>query len=247
MSYLEQIDHSRLPKHVAVIMDGNGRWAKKQGKDRLEGHSQGALRAREIVDAANKIGVKYITLYAFSIENWQRPDSEVNGLMALLSKSIVSQFADLIKYNMRLLTIGDNSMLPADVREDIEEACAKSAHNTGLSVIIALSYGARYEIVTATKNLLRKYAEKPFDIDKLSESDFANNLYTAQIPDPELLIRTSGEVRISNFLLWQISYSELYFTDVLWPDFCEEEFYKAIVDYQHRERRFGKTSQQINQ
>ena len=160
MSFLEQIDTSRLPKHVAVIMDGNGRWAKKQGKDRLEGHSQGAVRAREIVDAANKIGVKYITLYAFSIENWQRPDSEVNGLMALLSKSIVSQFADLIKYNMRLLTIGDNSMLPADVREDIEDACAKSAHNTGLSVIIALSYGGRYEIVNAAKSLLKKYAEQ---------------------------------------------------------------------------------------
>lgn len=247
MSFLEQIDKTRLPKHVAVIMDGNGRWAKRQGKDRLEGHSQGALRAREIVDAANKIGVKYITLYAFSIENWQRPDSEVKGLMALLSKSIVSQFADLIKYNMRLLTIGDNSMLPDDVREDIEEACAKSAHNTGLSVIIALSYGSRYEIVNAAKSLLRKYKDNPFDIDSLSEKDFADHLYTAQIPDPELLIRTSGEVRISNFLLWQISYAELYFTEVLWPDFDEDQFYKAIVDYQHRERRFGKTSQQISQ
>jgi undecaprenyl diphosphate synthase len=247
MSFLEQIDKTRLPEHVAVIMDGNGRWAKRQGKDRLEGHSQGALRAREIVDAANKIGVKYITLYAFSIENWQRPDSEVNGLMALLSKSIVTQFADLIKYNMRLLTIGDNSMLPADVRQDIEEACAKSARNTGLSVIIALSYGSRHEIVNAAKSLLRKYKDNPFDIDSLSEKDFADSLYTAHIPDPELLIRTSGEVRISNFLLWQISYAELYFTDVLWPDFDEEEFYKAIVDYQHRERRFGKTSQQISQ
>ena len=169
MSFIEQIDKTRLPKHVAVIMDGNGRWAKRQGKDRLEGHSQGAVRAREIVDAANKIGVKYITLYAFSIENWQRPDSEVKGLMALLSKSIVSQFADLIKYNMRLLTIGDNAMLPADVREDIEDACARSAQNTGLNVIIALSYGSRYEIVNAAKSLLRKYADKPFDIDSLSE------------------------------------------------------------------------------
>lgn len=246
MSFLDQIDRQRIPAHVAVIMDGNGRWAKRQGKDRLEGHTQGAVRAREIVDAANKIGVKYITLYAFSIENWERPESEVNGLMALLSKSIVSQFADLIKYNMRLLTIGDNSMLPADVRADIEEACANSAQNTGLTVIIALSYGGRYEIVNAVKTLLRKYQQTPFDISTLSEKDFSNCLYTAGIPDPELLIRTSGEVRISNFLLWQISYAELYFTDVLWPDFGEQEFYKAIVDFQRRERRFGKTSQQIS-
>ncbi len=245
MSFLEQIDRDRIPSHVAVIMDGNGRWANKLGKDRLEGHTQGAVRAREIVDAANKIGIKYITLYAFSIENWERPESEVNGLMALLSKSIVSQFADLIKYNMRLTTIGDNSMLPDDVRADIEEACHKSAANTGLTVVIALSYGGRYEIMNAVKTLLKRYKQSPFDIDSLKDDDFSKCLYTADMPDPELLIRTSGEVRVSNFLLWQISYSELYFTDVLWPDFDEEQFYKAIVDYQHRERRFGKTSQQI--
>ncbi len=245
MSFFEQIDKDRIPRHVAVIMDGNGRWARHQGKDRLEGHAMGARRAREIVDAANKIGVRYITLYAFSIENWQRPESEVNGLMSLLAKSVASQFADLIKYNMRLMTIGDNSMLPADVRREIADACAKSASNTGITVVIALSYGSRHEIMHAVKTMLHKYENQKFDIDSISDSDFAGCLYTAGIPDPELLIRTSGEVRISNFLLWQISYSELYFTDVLWPDFGEDDFYKAIVDYQRRERRFGKTSQQI--
>jgi len=245
MSFLEQIDKDRIPQHVAVIMDGNGRWAKNLGKDRLEGHAMGARRAREIVDAANAIGVRYITLYAFSIENWQRPESEVNGLMSLLAKSVASQFADLIKYNMRLMTIGDNQMLPADVRAEIEEACRKSASNTGITVVIALSYGSRYEMMNAVRTMLRRYESQRFDIDAITESDFADCLYTKDIPDPELLIRTSGELRISNFLLWQISYSELYFTDTLWPDFGKEDFYKAIVDYQRRERRFGKTSQQL--
>lgn len=236
----------RVPSHVAVIMDGNGRWASRLGKERLEGHAQGARRAREIVEAASRIGVRYITLYAFSIENWNRPESEVSGLMSLLSQSIASQFVDLIKHNVRLITIGDKSMLPDAVRADIESVEQKSASNTGITVVIALSYGSRYEIVNAAKNLLRKYQENPFDINSLSEKDFSDSLYTAGIPDPELLIRTSGEVRISNFLLWQISYSELYFTDVLWPEFSGDEFYKAIVDYQKRERRFGKTSEQIS-
>lgn len=236
----------RVPSHVAVIMDGNGRWASRLGKERLEGHAQGARRAREIVEAASRIGVRYITLYAFSIENWNRPESEVAGLMSLLSQSIASQFVDLIKHNVRLITIGDKSMLPDAVRADIESVEQKSASNTGITVVIALSYGSRYEIVNAAKNLLRKYQENPFDINSLSEKDFSDSLYTAGIPDPELLIRTSGEVRISNFLLWQISYSELYFTDVLWPEFSGDEFYKAIVDYQKRERRFGKTSEQIS-
>ncbi|MCQ2252251.1 MAG: isoprenyl transferase [Bacteroidales bacterium] len=246
MSFIDQIDMDRVPSHVAVIMDGNGRWASRLGKERLEGHAQGARRAREIVEAASRIGVRYITLYAFSIENWNRPESEVAGLMSLLSQSIASQFVDLIKHNVRLITIGDKSMLPDAVRADIESVEQKSASNTGITVVIALSYGSRYEIVNAAKNLLRKYQENPFDINSLSEKDFSDSLYTAGIPDPELLIRTSGEVRISNFLLWQISYSELYFTDVLWPEFSGDEFYKAIVDYQKRERRFGKTSEQIS-
>lgn len=246
MSFIDQIDKTRVPQHVAVIMDGNGRWAANLGKERLEGHAAGARRAREIVEAASRAGVKYITLYAFSIENWNRPQSEVQGLMALLSKSIASQFVDLVENNVRLLTIGDSSLLPAGVRAEIDSVVEKSASNTGLTVVIALSYGSRYEILEATRKMLRKYQEQPFDISKITEADFASCLYTAQIPDPELLIRTSGEVRISNFLLWQISYAELYFTDVLWPDFGAEEFYKALVDYQGRERRFGKTSQQIS-
>ena len=241
----EDLDQNNIPKHVAVIMDGNGRWAEKHGKQRLEGHAEGAKAARKAVETANKLGIKYITLYAFSMENWNRPESEVSGLMSLLTSSIASQFKDLIENNVRLLTIGDNDLLPQNVRQEIEAVVKESEKNTGLTVIIALSYSGRYEIVQAAKLLLKKYAEKPFDISKIDEKTFAENLYTAQIPDPELLIRTSGEFRISNFLLWQISYSELYFTEKLWPDFSEEDFIDAVYDYQHRQRRFGKTSKQI--
>lgn len=243
--FKEQLDHERIPSHVAVIMDGNGRWAKKHGKPRLEGHAQGAKAARGVVETAHKLGIKYITLYAFSLENWSRPEAEVCGLMSLLTSSIAREFNDLIKNNVRLLTIGDTSLLDENVRKEIDGVVNASAKNTGLTVIIALSYGSRNEILNASKKLLEKYKEKPFDISSLSEKDFADCLYTAQIPDPELLIRTSGEYRISNFLLWQISYSELYFTDTLWPDFSEEDFCKAVYDYQQRERRFGKTSEQI--
>ncbi|MBQ5403153.1 MAG: isoprenyl transferase [Bacteroidales bacterium] len=243
--FKEQLDHERIPSHVAVIMDGNGRWAKKHGKPRLEGHAQGAKAARGVVETAHKLGIKYITLYAFSLENWNRPEAEVCGLMSLLTSSIAREFNDLIKNNVRLLTIGDSSFLDENVRKEIDGVVNASAKNTGLTVVIALSYGSRNEILNASKKLLKKYEEKPFDISSLSEKDFADCLYTAQIPDPELLIRTSGEYRISNFLLWQISYSELYFTDTLWPDFSEEDFCKAIYDYQQRERRFGKTSEQI--
>ncbi|MBQ3655373.1 MAG: isoprenyl transferase [Bacteroidales bacterium] len=241
----EDLDKNNIPRHVAVIMDGNGRWAEKHGKPRLEGHAQGAQAARRAVETAHKLGIKYITLYAFSMENWNRPESEVSGLMSLLTSSIACQFKDLIENNVRLLTIGDNSLLPQNVREDIEAVVKESENNTGLTVIIALSYSGRHEIVQAAKKLLTKYAEKPFDISLTDEKVFAENLYTAQIPDPELLIRTSGEFRISNFLLWQISYSELYFTEKLWPDFSEEDFIDAVYDYQHRQRRFGKTSSQI--
>ena len=243
--FKEQLDHERIPSHVAVIMDGNSRWAKKHGKPRLEGHAQGAKAARGVVETAHKLGIKYITLYAFSLENWSRPEAEVCGLMSLLTSSIAREFNDLIKNNVRLLTIGDTSLLDENVRKEIDGVVNASAKNTGLTVIIALSYGSRNEILNASKKLLEKYREKPFDISSLSEKDFADCLYTAQIPDPELLIRTSGEYRISNFLLWQISYSELYFTDTLWPDFSEEDFCKAVYDYQQRERRFGKTSEQI--
>jgi undecaprenyl diphosphate synthase len=243
----EDLDKNNIPQHVAVIMDGNGRWAEKHGKQRLEGHAQGAKAARLAVETAHELGIRYITLYAFSMENWRRPESEVSGLMSLLTSSIAHQFTDLIENNVRLLTIGDNSFLPQNVRGDIENVVKKSASNTGLTVIIALSYSGRYEIVEAAKKLLYKYRENPFDISKIDEKTFAENLYTAQIPDPELLIRTSGEFRISNFLLWQISYSELYFSRKFWPDFSREDFIDAVYDYQHRERRFGKTSLQINE
>ena len=242
-----QLDLNNIPKHVAVIMDGNGRWAEKHGKNRLEGHAQGAKAARLAVETAHKLGIKYITLYAFSMENWQRPESEVNGLMSLLTSSIAHQFKDLIENNVRLLTIGDNSYLPENVRKEISHVVNASSSNTGLTVIIALSYSGRHEILSGVKKLLTKFQDQKFDINSLSEEDFSNCLYTAGIPDPELLIRTSGEYRISNFLLWQISYSELYFTNKFWPDFSEEDFRYAIYDYQHRQRRFGKTSNQIDE
>ncbi|MBO4371668.1 MAG: isoprenyl transferase [Bacteroidales bacterium] len=245
MSNKEKLDTTRIPQHVAVIMDGNGRWAALRGKDRLEGHNQGAKSARTVVEAAAEIGVKYITLYAFSMENWNRPKDEVAGLMSLLLHSIASQLDDLIKNNIRLKIIGDTSLLPSDVLSQVNTAVLKSQNNTGLTAVIALSYGSRAEILNATKQLLHDYQKNPFDIDAITEQDFAKRLYTNDIPDPELLIRTSGELRISNFLLWQISYSELYFTDTLWPDFSKEDFFEAIYQYQQRERRFGKTSQQI--
>ena len=245
MSIKEKLDTTRIPQHVAVIMDGNGRWAAQRGKDRLEGHNQGAKAARTTVEAAAEIGVKYVTLYAFSMENWNRPKSEVAGLMALLLSSIASQLDDLIKNNIRLKIIGDTSLLPPEVLSQVNNAVVKSQQNNGLTAVIALSYGSRNEILNAAKQLLRKYQKNPFDIDGLTEEDFSSYLYTNDIPDPELLIRTSGELRISNFLLWQISYSELYFTDTLWPDFSKEDFFEAIYQYQQRERRFGKTSQQI--
>ncbi|MBR6176436.1 MAG: isoprenyl transferase [Bacteroidales bacterium] len=245
MSIKEKLDTTKIPQHVAVIMDGNGRWAAQRGKDRLEGHNQGAKAARTTVEAAAEIGVKYVTLYAFSMENWNRPKEEVAGLMALLLSSIASQLDDLIKNNIRLKIIGDTSLLPPEVLSQVNNAVAKSQQNNGLTAVIALSYGSRNEILNAAKKLLQKYQNNPFDIDSLTEEDFSKYLYTYDIPDPELLIRTSGELRISNFLLWQISYSELYFTDTLWPDFSKEDFFEAIYQYQQRERRFGKTSQQI--
>ena len=242
---IDEIKQGNMPEHVAVIMDGNGRWAKQHNKPRLEGHAKGAVAARQIVEAAAEAGVKYLTLYAFSVENWNRPKDEVSGLMSLLLKSLAEQFDDLIKNNVRLLTIGDSSLLPQDVLLQVQQAIARSSSNTGLTVIIALSYGSRQEIVNAVKNILQSYKQNPFDIENFDEEKFSSYLYTKDIPDPELLIRTSGEIRISNFLLWQISYSELYFTDILWPDFTKEDFYKAIANYQHRERRFGKTSEQV--
>lgn len=243
--YKEQIISERLPQHVAIIMDGNGRWAKKQGLARMFGHKQGVEVVHNITEAAAELGLRYMTLYTFSTENWNRPKEEVDALMTLLVDTIAKETPTLMKNNVRLLTIGDLDRLPEAAHKKFLACIEQTAGNTGLSLVIALSYSARWEIVNAIRNAVtaaQKNELRPEDVNE----EFVSDLMTTKgIPDPDLLIRTSGELRISNFLLWQLAYSELYFTDCLWPEFTTEEFYKAIVDYQHRERRFGKTSEQI--
>lgn len=243
--YKEQIISERLPQHVAIIMDGNGRWAKKQGLARMFGHKQGVEVVHNITEAAAELGLRYMTLYTFSTENWNRPKEEVDALMTLLVDTIAKETPTLMKNNVRLLTIGDLDRLPEAAHKKFLTCIEQTAGNTGLSLVIALSYSARWEIVNAIRNAVtaaQKSELRPEDVNE----EFVSDLMTTKgIPDPDLLIRTSGELRISNFLLWQLAYSELYFTDCLWPEFTTEEFYKAIVDYQHRERRFGKTSEQI--
>lgn len=246
MTYKEQIDNQRLPRHIAIIMDGNGRWAKRQGLARMFGHKQGVQTVHDITEAAAELGISYLTLYTFSTENWNRPKEEVDALMSLLVDTIYKETPTLMKNNVRLLTIGDLERLPMATRTKFEGCIAETSQNTGLSLVIALSYSARWEIIHAMQqmaNLVQAGKLQPEDINEQFVSD---TLTTGGIPDPDLLIRTSGELRISNFLLWQLAYSELYFTDCLWPEFNKEEFYKALVDYQHRERRFGKTSEQIH-
>lgn len=245
MSWKEQIDKSRLPQHVAVIMDGNGRWAQQQGKMRVFGHQSGVSAVRETAEAAAEIGVKYVTLYAFSTENWNRPKEEVDALMELLVHTIHAETKTLHENDIRLATIGDTDSLPENCRRQLQEAIDSTANNKRMTLTLALSYSARWEIVRAAKQLAAEAVAgkiKPEDIDA---DAFAAHLTTAAYPDPELLIRTSGEQRISNYLLWQLAYAEFYFTETLWPDFNREEFYKALVDYQKRERRFGKTSAQV--
>lgn len=244
MAYKEQIDPARVPQHVAIIMDGNGRWAKKQGNIRLVGHKFGVGSVRRVTEAAAQIGVKYLTLYAFSTENWNRPAAEVTGLMALLSSTIESEISSLIKNNVRIRVLGDDQ-LPAALRSKLAAAEEKTKDNTGLNLVLALSYSGRWEIAEAAKRIARDSAAGKLDPEKVDDKLFASYLPSAYMQDPELLIRTSGEYRISNFLLWQTAYSEFYFTDILWPDFDAESFYQAIVDFQHRERRFGKTSDQV--
>lgn len=244
MAYKEQIDPARVPQHVAIIMDGNGRWAKKQGNIRLVGHKFGVGSVRRVTEAAAQIGVKYLTLYAFSTENWNRPAAEVTGLMALLSSTIESEISSLIKNNVRIRVLGDDQ-LPAALRSKLAAAEEKTKDNTGLNLVLALSYSGRWEIAEAAKRIARDSAAGKLDPEKVDDKLFASYLPSAYMPDPELLIRTSGEYRISNFLLWQTAYSEFYFTDILWPDFDAESFYQAIVDFQQRERRFGKTSDQV--
>lgn len=237
--------HKHIPQHVAIIMDGNGRWAKQRGEVRVKGHQSGVQPIRDIVEVAAKIGVRYLTLYAFSTENWARPKEEVDALMILLVNAIDSEVGLLHKNNVRLNAIGDIASLPAEVQQKLREACEHTAANTGLTLTLALSYSARWEILQAVKKCLSDIQNNRLSISALSEGAFEQYLTTAKIPDPELLIRTSGEQRISNFLLWQLAYTELYFTEVLWPDFGEKDFMDAILDFQRRERRFGKISEQL--
>lgn len=245
MSYKEKLVKEKLPEHVAIIMDGNGRWAKKRGNKRIFGHKNGVTAVRQVTEACAKLEIDYLTLYAFSTENWNRPRAEIDGLMSLLVSTIHSETKTLMENNVKLLAIGDIQSLPRKVKKELDEAIEKTKNNTGLSLVLALSYSARWEIINAVKNIAQKVADKKLTPSQIDEVMFTNHLTTTQIPDPELLIRTSGENRISNFLLWQIAYTELYFTDVLWPDFREEHLFEALYDFQNRERRFGKISEQI--
>ena len=243
--YKEQLTTDRLPEHVAIIMDGNGRWAKKQGLARVFGHQKGVETVHEITTAAAELGLKYLTLYTFSTENWNRPQEEVDAIMTLLVETIAKERPTLMKNNVRLLTIGDTNRLPDEARKKYLQLIEDTAGNTGLSLVLALSYSSRWEITEATKRIARKIENGELKAEDITEQTLTDNMTTAAIPDPDLLIRTSGEYRISNFLLWQLAYSEMYFTDCYWPEFTREEFYKALVDYAQRERRFGKTSEPI--
>ena len=246
MDIRTQIDMTRLPRHVAIIMDGNGRWAKAHGQPRVFGHRNGVKSVREVTEAAAEIGVQYLTLYAFSTENWGRPASEVNALMRLLVQTIRKEIKTLQDNQIRLQTIGDHSRLPAKTAQALLEAIEATRENTRMTLILALNYSAKWELTEATRRIARKVSSGQLDPDQITEQTIAEHLNTAGLPDPELLIRTSGETRISNFLLWQIAYAELVFTPVMWPDFRRPDFYQALLDFQHRERRFGKTSDQLS-
>jgi len=245
-SFKENIDFNNLPKHIAVIMDGNGRWAKKKGARRIFGHRNAVQAVRDVTEACGELGVKYLTLYAFSTENWSRPKEEVEGLMELLVNTLKQEIGTLMENQVKLKTIGDTSHLPKNCQKNLEWAINETKNNSGLTLILALSYSGRWEIVQAVKQLASDAKDGKLDISTINESTFSNYLKTSGIPDPELLIRTSGELRVSNFLLWQIAYTELYITPTLWPDFRKEHLYEAIWSYQQRERRFGKTSEQLN-
>ncbi|TBO42452.1 isoprenyl transferase [Pedobacter kyonggii] len=246
MGFKEQIDYNRLPKHIAVIMDGNGRWAKGQGKVRVFGHEQGVLSVKDIVEGCVEVGIEYLTLYAFSTENWNRPKEEVDALMQILISTINKETETLNKNNIKLNAIGNIASLPQECIDDLKEAMEKTAHNKKCTLTLALSYSAKWEILEATKKIVAAVKDNTISLDDINEDLFSSKLTTVNIPDPELMIRTSGEHRISNYLLWQMAYTEFYFTDVLWPDFRREDLFEAIVDYQKRERRFGKISEQLN-
>lgn len=245
MDLKESINKNNIPKHVAIIMDGNGRWAKQHGEDRIFGHHEGVNSVREIVEACGEIGVKFLTLYAFSTENWNRPKEEVDALMELLVSTISMETPNLHKKGVKLDVIGDIQSLPASCQKELQESIDLTAQNTTVTLVLALSYSSKWEITDAVKKIARRIESGELKSGDITSRLIDENLNTKNIPDPELMIRTSGEHRISNFLLWQLAYSEFYFTDVLWPDFRKDEFYKAIISYQNRERRFGKTSEQI--
>lgn len=245
MSLIEKIDKNRLPRHVAIIMDGNGRWAKAKGKDRSFGHQEGVVSVRKIMDAVTQLGLKYLTLYTFSTENWNRPEEEVQALMSLLVSAIHRETPDMMKKNVRLTAIGDLSRLREDAYNTLQECIDTTSANTGTTLVLALSYSSRWEITRAARQLAQEVLEPKINPNDITEAMVSDHLTTKNIPDPDLLIRTGGEKRISNFLLWQLSYAEFFFTDVFWPDFREEELYEAILYYQQRERRFGKTSEQL--
>jgi len=245
MSLKDKIDLEKLPRHIAIIMDGNGRWAKMRGKPRTFGHRNGVKSVRETTEAAAELGVEHLTLYAFSTENWNRPKIEIAALMHLLLQTINKETETLLKNNIRLNAIGDLENLPGSTYKGLMKIINETSGNDRMTLTLALSYSSRWEIVDTMRKLALQVKENKIDIEELDQEFFANQLNTAGIPDPELLIRTSGEYRISNFLLWQIAYAELYFTPKLWPDFRKEDLYEAILDFQNRERRFGKTSEQI--
>ena len=244
-SLLPQIDRENLPKHIAIIMDGNGRWAKKRALPRVVGHEYGVKSVRTVAETAARLGVKYLTLYTFSTENWNRPQLEVKAIMALLVRTIRKEVATLQKNNIRLRTIGDIEALPKDAFNELQEAMALTANNDSMDLVLALNYSARWDIVQATKKIAELVQAGSIKVEEINEKVISASLNTGVLPEPDLLIRTSGEFRISNFMLWEMAYGEFYFTDIYWPEFDQEAFYKAIIDYQKRERRFGKTSDQI--
>lgn len=241
----EQIDLTRLPKHIAIIMDGNGRWAQKQGLERYMGHQEGVVSVRKIVEAAGDIGIDYLTVYTFSTENWNRPKEEIDSLMELMVIAVQRETPDLMKNNVRLQVIGEIDRLPEKTKIKLLESIEQTANNSGLTLVLALSYSSRWEITEAVKTISEKVKSGLLNIEDIDEKTVAGHLTTKDIPDPDLLIRTGGEHRISNYLLWQSAYSEFYFTNKYWPEFREDDLFEAIVDYQKRERRFGKTGEQI--
>ena len=247
MASFEEVNKDNIPNHVAIIMDGNGRWAKQKGKLRMFGHKNGVKAVQATIEASAKIGIKFVTLYAFSTENWNRPKLEVSALMNLLIDTIKNEVKTLNKNKIRLMAIGDLTSLPKKAQEKLQTAINETADNNRMTLVLALSYSAKSEITEAVKNIAQQVKAGDLDVESIDESIIDNVLYTKEIPDPELMIRTSGEHRISNFLLWQLAYSELYFTPKLWPDFREEDLYDALICYQRRERRFGKTSEQLTE